>query len=289
MVPARLGRWALGGIGKKYHPDRGKWSTSLWADISRPSIACLSRECGDTCGAMYSPLKALPLINTTHESETLDFKARVNRLDDGKIDLVSVATPVAAFANRLGGTILFGASQQGSGPLLGFAPHSVEDVAATLGACDAAIKERCVPCPQWSSTVIACDGGSVVALNVEPHPSALVAVRVSGDKAKGYGGDAFVFPLRVGTQTNYLTADQTPMFMNPKVRRTLLLLSRIGKGEPVRVVALGDGGRHVDDQFISVDEEKNVVVLTNRSLPLDFVESVWCGTGVWRISTLLPL
>ena len=137
---------------------------------------------------MYQPITAaLPPVGSARETETLDFKARLNRLADGSVDQVGVALPVAAFANRVGGTLLYGAAEGADGTVIGYAPLSPAEVAETLNHCDMAIKARCDPAPLWSHSVIQHATGSALALNVEPYAGGFVAVRVPADKAKGYG------------------------------------------------------------------------------------------------------
>ena len=138
--------------------------------------------------------------------------------------------------------------------------------------------------------MIPVEKGSVVAINVDPYSSALVAVRVPGDKARGYGGDSYVFPMRVGTHTTHLTPDQIPMFMDPKVRRTLIMLSRTNPGEEVIVVTFSDGVRlHKLTQFERVDEEANILRTGSGGYPLDRVESVWFNpeSGKWAVECLV--
>jgi hypothetical protein len=232
---------------------------------------------------MYERVTAPPHIGSARETETLDFKYRQKRLEDGTTNLVDIAISVAAFANRRGGNLLYGASQGGDEPLAGFAPLTPADVNAAHEACDRAIQSRCDPAPRWSATTIPIDGGSLLAIHVEPHTSALVAARVPVDKAKGHGGDAYVFPLRVGTQTNYLAANQLPMHMDPKVRRTLLLLSRINRGEQVALVPRAQG-RFFFDTLVAVEEDQNVLVLMGRRVPIDYIESIWFVPPRWHIA-----
>jgi hypothetical protein len=225
---------------------------------------------------MYDKLTAPPQIGSARETELLDFKARVHRFADGSVDQVAIALPIAAFANRVGGAIAYGASEGAGSVLAGFAPLTPEEVAFTIDACDKAIKTRCVPGPLWSPQVIPVEKGCIVAINVDPYASALVAVRVPGDKARGYGGEAYVFPMRVGTHTTHLTPDQIPMFMDPKIRRTLIMLSKINTGEEIIFVTFAAGFRsHKTTQLEKVDADLNIVRTGSGGYPIDRIESVW--------------
>jgi hypothetical protein len=58
----------------------------------------------------------------------------------------------------------------------------------------------------------------MLALNVWPFPGQPSAVRVSAAGGDGYGGDAYLYPMRVADGTAYLRPEQLAMFMSPEVR-----------------------------------------------------------------------
>ena len=47
---------------------------------------------------------------------------------------------------------------------------------------------------------------------------------------------AFVYPVRTGTVTRFLTASELPMMMTPHIRRVAVLLSRIPVNAHIRMV-----------------------------------------------------
>src|SRR5262249_2090002 len=51
----------------------------------------------------------------------------------------------------------------------------------------------------------------------------------------GKDAQAWIFPGREASHTKYLTPNELPMYMNPKVRRVLLLLERIPDKERVQL------------------------------------------------------
>jgi hypothetical protein len=150
-----------------------------------------------------------------------------------------------------------------------------------------AIKERCVPPPLWSHVVIPHASGSALAINIDPYGGGIVAVRVGADKTKGWGGDAYVFTMRVGTHTQHLTAGQIPMFMDAKVRRTIMLLSKIKVGEPVWVRSLRAAlpMAEISTQFSRLEEDLNRVLLEGEDgqtvVPLDAIRTVFAERGGW--------
>jgi hypothetical protein len=79
---------------------------------------------------------------------------------------------------------------------------------------------------------------------------------------------------------------QHDMFMDPKIRRTLIMLSKITADCAV-VIHRGHDWKKAF--FKQVDENRNVVVFgtgnsTMDAVPLDLIESVWWQDGHWRIA-----
>ena len=174
------------------------------------------------------------------ESPTLDFKCKLDRLDDGKVDSFELAKDVAAMASVYGGTLLVGACEEGrSGKLGVYKPLSAADATEAMDAYQLAARDRCRPVPLVSPVAIPLDQGSVVAINVMPVVEGPVAVRVRGDKSDGYGNDTYVFPVRVSTHAIMFTPEQLPMLMNPEVRRMAILLRSIPPSAKVRLHGSG--------------------------------------------------
>ena len=135
----------------------------------------------------------------------------------------------------------------------------------------------------------------MVAVNVEPTLN-LVGVRIDGDSARGYGGAAYVYPVRSGTDCIYLEPGQLAMFMTPQIRRVAVMLSPINLMERVvvryvagqvplndRAAAMGflSAESQIVCRFLAVHEQDNVVMLVtdtgSRTVihPLDRVLSVY--------------
>ncbi len=143
-----------------------------------------------------------------------------------------------------------------------------------------AIEFEQFPCPEKPSRLL-------VAINVDPSLS-LVGVEVTADKAReNYGGEAFVFPIRSGTDARYLEPGQLPMFMTPQIRRVAVMASRIPPGT---VVYFRNTGWRFE--FLEVCEEENVLRFREPvtpkprdvNLPLDRVLSVYQGAdGEWMM------
>jgi predicted HTH transcriptional regulator len=120
-------------------------------------------------------------------------------------DGFELAKDVSAFANGLGGVILVGAV--GDGERLGrYKPLSDTEASTAHRSYDQAIRDRCRPLPTYSIEHLRHDGGTVVAVNVEPYLGALVGVEVKNGEAKcGAKGKQpeglFFFPRRIGAHT----------------------------------------------------------------------------------------
>ncbi len=150
-----------------------------------------------------------------------------------------------------------------------------------------AIAQKCDPVPDVDPVTV-CDASDptrlVLAINVRPSLR-LIGVKAQVDKGvDDWNSDdkAFVYPVRTGTITRFLTPSELPMFMTPHVRRVAVLLSRIPLNARVRVI-WKRRDMEPEFHFLGVDEENNVVHLKNtegenkRSLPLDCIATVYEG------------
>jgi hypothetical protein len=79
------------------------------------------------------------------------------------------------------------------------------------------------------------------------------------------------------------------MFMDPKVRRTIILLSKLRTGEQVWLRRLGGmaPNAHKSTQFSRLEEDSNRVVLAagdgEDNVSLDAIETVYAARGGWII------
>ena len=147
-----------------------------------------------------------------------------------------LAKDVAMFANANGGVILVGAQEDMANARLGkYFPMTEPAARAARDEYEKAIAARCTPKPLYDAVILEQDTGFVVAVNVWPFPGQFVAVRTSADAVDGYKGPAFVFSVRLGTNCQYLTPEQTAMFTVPELRRVLILLNAIPAGAKVIV------------------------------------------------------
>ena len=206
----------------------------------------------------------------------MDWKAKATGTD------FHLAKDVAAFANHLGGTLLIGA-QENKGQLvsyIGMTPAEAGDVRDKFSK---AVKDRCQPPPlvDFAEYDHPDDNTQrIVAVNVWPSLQ-LVGVKVAANKDKeGYGGDAFTFPLRSGTDATYLTPVQIPMYMTPQVRRIVVMLSKVPIGAEVRITFPARNHEFVS-VLEAVVEEENVARFKTRegtpapAIPLDCITTVY--------------
>jgi hypothetical protein len=233
----------------------------------------------------FSPLQKpqqLPNIGQAIERPVMDWKARPAAFAFEK------AKDVAAFANHLGGTLLIGASEA-NGRLHGYAGMPAADATTCRDGYSKAVADRCQPRPAVDFEEYEDPNDPtkrVVAINVQPSLN-LVGVKVNGDKsAEGYGGAAYVFPVRSGTDARYLEPGQLAMFMTPQIRRVAVMLARIPVDADVDI--LGNGSPY-NTTFVSVQEEENLIRVRMpdnmyRILPLDLVRSVYKNSaGRWQV------
>ncbi len=231
------------------------------------------------------------------ETTALDFKAKYD--EAGKS--FEIAKDVAALANANGGTLLIGAAESRPVATLGgYVPFDEPTAAKIKKDVDLAVIQRCSPAPFISPVSIARpEGGWVVAVNVSAHPTQAVGVKIAGHSADGYGDPAWVFPVRVGTQTDFIPPEVLAMMMVPEIRRKALMLDAIPipcrrevEVEGAYYQTAGAAPAVNPVQLVSVDQRTNTVCLrsvlsgyeTEIRFPLDDVEAVWeARKDKWRI------
>jgi hypothetical protein len=255
----------------------------------------------------------LPTPGEDYERPAIDFKSKyaVYRMkgNPAKWNTFEIAKDVAMFANALGGTILVGAKEDRTKHVLdSYEPMTDVEAGALTQAFDTAVQDRCSPRPRFDCDRVPKDGGVLLAVNVEPFPGQPVGVYAKADKEDGWGGsDAWAFPYRTGTQCIFTRPEHLPMLIDPRARRTAILLEKIPvehRGQ-VRVYALNARGpinpnsamyypRPVTLQ--AIDLFANTVVLglhhsgdgtgmpKEIRVPLDDVDSVWqASSDLWAV------
>lgn len=226
----------------------------------------------------------LPTVGDTIERPVMDMKVKPRAFAFER------ARDVAAFANHLGGTLLIGARETDQ-QLRAYVGMSEAEAGAVLDDYSKAVAARCQPRPALDFEQYEHPGDStkrIVTINVQPSLN-LVGVKLAGDKATdGYGGPAYVFPVRSGTDATYLEPGQLAMFMTPQTRRAAVLLARIPLKSRVHV-NLGSGRPNQTWLFDGVVEEDNIVRFRTEEtsklyhLPLDRVLTVYQDPVEWRV------
>jgi hypothetical protein len=134
----------------------------------------------------------------------------------------------------------------------------------------------------------------IVAINVWQSLN-LVGVKIETNKDKeGWGGPAFAYPVRSGTDATFLQPVQLPMYITAQVRRIVVMLSRrIPNGATVQLIETRLDNSKIDNAytFNGVDEEANLVRFQTRTgtpaslhVPLDRILTCTRGLtrrGVW--------
>lgn len=234
---------------------------------------------------LYTPIVSLadlPPVGEGRESATLDLKQTVqpDKPDEGAKD-------IAAFANHFGGTLLVGAVEGPGGAIERYSPMREEVSERIRAMYSRAVAQLCSPRPIVRTHVIAIEGGNVIACNVDPVLVGLVGVRADPQ------GHSWRFPIRTGKDTFFLDPEHLAMYFEPKLRRHVMLLERIGKSDVVHVVAGTknyDGYHEFRGRIASIDVDSNTVTFNYdgsgpRQFPLDHVKTIYRGgqTENWRI------
>lgn len=233
---------------------------------------------------------ALPAPASTVERATWDLKAK--HPADKRFE---AAKDVAAFANHLGGTLLIGA-QEKLGRVDCYVQLTEDEAKATQDLFSQEVTQRCRPKPLFDFVRIPHNGGFVLAINVWPSLAGPVGVRVNADKAtEGWGGPAFVFPLRVGSDStpDFIAPENLAMFMTPSVRRAAVMLGKIQLRAAVAVFVHNHRQASPDSKtllFFGVNEEDNLVTFLEQNnnnvelvYPLDRVRTVFKDKNEWKV------
>jgi len=228
----------------------------------------------------------LPELGSGHEHQAVDFKSHIPERA-----AFELAKDVAAFANAAGGCLIHRAHEDRRTKSLGrYESMTSEEAGRVVDAYDQSIKDRCFPAPSWFPAKLDHDGGILVAINVQPFPGQLVGVKVRGDKEDGFGDSAYVFPVRIGTQTRCLQPGELAMYMVPQVRMTVVALEGIPEKDRQRVTLIQHVGssRQMpkdDAQIAAVEPEKNALRFSNGvTWPINRIRAVWHNGRQWCIS-----
>ncbi len=234
----------------------------------------------------------LPKEGSTFERANLDLKGHPKAYFDGAAwKTFEMAKDAASFANTGGGRLLVGASEAKggtaqAGTIEKYNPISSADALAFKNEFERAVFERCKPAPYLDIAPTPRDGGFIVVINVAPVPGALVGVRVAaGDDH--YAGPAFVFPRRVGSQTEYLTPEHVAMYTDTAFRRIVALLGAVNGTVRLHYIEPHRSSRTFTT--VIIDESANCLLLkgqgvTDESFALDAVENVWRDAKGWHIA-----
>jgi hypothetical protein len=229
----------------------------------------------------------IPPIGRGAEHALWDLKERLSPVEFHR------AKDVAAFANHLGGTLLIGAIDDGTGQIASFRPLTTAEADDYEKGIAQAIDNRCRPVPLINYERIHHREGLLLAVNVWPSIASVVGVRVRADAADGFGNHAYVFPVRLGNATSFLSTESLPMHMIPQLRRMLILLASIDRDEPV--LYCPRNGNNMDVRILKIDELTNSIVLRKFdaadeapwSMALDRIVTVFRADGAkapyWRI------
>lgn len=239
------------------------------------------------------PPEPLPTAGTAIEHASFDAKARA---DTAKT--FHLAKDVAAFANHLGGNLLIGMPEN-NGVLMPPVPLTAQESATTRDAFSKAVQQRCLPVPLFDFGEYQVGNGVVLAVVVYPYVGQVIGVRAKADAAQGgYGGDAFAFPVRVGSDSKFLQPEQLAMLMLPDYRRVVVALGAMKGGDIVHLHGADGAGQPTAavGAFSSCDVLTNTLTIgpppaagaerraLQRSVqvPIDYVATAWKAADGWH-------
>lgn len=237
------------------------------------------------------------LVGVGTECADLDFKETLDPKANGF--MVDLGKDLAALANTLGGHIVIGASTElNRTRCTGFHGLSRDLGADLAGHFERAARDRCRPTPFISTQLTDIPGDAeakvVLLVRVEASPIAPVGASVEQHQGGKLVDQAWVFPYRVGSQTEYLTPDQFGAFESMTARRAAALLDTIPLDQRRRVSLCWrskTGNREeVSAALEGIDARRNLASfhpvgpgVPALHLPLDAVSTVWPGDERWTV------
>ncbi|WP_434043005.1 MULTISPECIES: AlbA family DNA-binding domain-containing protein [Sorangium] len=182
---------------------------------------------------MYATYRRIETFADVPPAGPLDAKVR----ETHRLDFKETASPektaehakdMAAFANTFGGVILIGSKVEA-----GIVEHpgiSRSHASRLAEVYEQTAKEMCSPSPVVNAIIIPAPGNFQVllAINIDPFVEGPIGAKLKEQ-------DAWLFPVREASHTKYLRPNELPMYMNPKVRRTILLLDCIRNTDSVQL------------------------------------------------------
>jgi len=158
------------------------------------------------------------------EDYWIDFKGDAN-----VVQWWELAKDVAAFANTFGGVLLVGVSQADDRAITvhGLPRQRIADIRTEY---ENTVRDKVSPKPMVTYEQIPIeDGREVLAVHVEPYIAGLVGSMFYSvnDNGKKETSNAWQFPIRQGAHNVALSPDQFPLYMEPRLRRTIVLLETV--------------------------------------------------------------
>jgi hypothetical protein len=231
-----------------------------------------------------------PLSLRAREKRDLDFKSFADPRH-----MAEHAKDLAAFANALGGVILLGADDKTKPGRLSYpgvrgqTVSDVKDIYEKAG-------QLCSPPVAPDVVPIAGHGATLVAVNIDPVVEQLVA-SPAADSGWSIVSDAWKFPVRHASQTDFIDPKDAALHMDRTVRRAFLLLARIPADRRQEVkfycrnIAGGAASMVAAERVFrleGVPDGRNHLVIADRDwrgrVPLADVVDVWeSAEGFWAV------
>ncbi len=162
-----------------------------------------------------------------------------------------------------------------------------------------AARHRCRPVPSVEALVLTLNGTDqvVVAVNVDPLPDQPVAAQFyrKDSNGKAVPEDAWRFPIRVGSHTDFIDPARLPMYINPHIRRMVIHLHRAHAANPVVLIWRRPSNQSTETPVESwcaikdVDLSANAVKLNVTVTPLDPESGAPLPTGAVDLLMQRPM
>ena len=216
----------------------------------------------------------------TRESLRMDFKVFANPKAGREH-----SKDIAAFANALGGVLVIGANEDKKNDRIVYV--GIEKKGQTYLQVKQIFEDagrECSPSISVEAVELRLEEKSLVAVNVDPYAGQLVGAPAElecpdcADKLQK--GENWRFPIRVSSTTKFISPSEFPMYMEPKVRSSVLLLNKIPKKcrDLVRLVGYST---ELEAELKHIDPERNIARFRSEQYKADFNIPLTRITDVW--------
>lgn len=201
-----------------------------------------------------------PGVGEIAEGLTFDCKALYPNLQ-APGTLAEIAKDIAAFANSAGGSIFVGISEDRSTRrVAGYSHLTSESIKEHTDAIEKAGR-LLNPTPVFAITPSKVNDEHILIVTINSSGHSPVGVTVAPTQEKGLSQEpSFRFPMRVSTNTVYLSPNQLSLLMESRTRRVAAVLSGIPLTPPPTLYFVTQGRAGETHELVQVDIPSNAIV-----------------------------